>query len=159
MGWVRQLTSTWSPRKPVGSRTNWVSVAAATPLLLLFSVAATYLQFMGFIWYAAGPLREDCGQVERYAGGTIPAGATDLACTDTGNFNDRDHEIDFRMPREGAEERLLDAFPRLRRESRCAADACFRVRPDEPASRRLSGYLEATVEYEGDRAHVHVLAT
>ncbi|WP_329188361.1 hypothetical protein [Actinacidiphila glaucinigra] len=63
------------------------------------------------------------------------------------------------MPREGAEERLLDAFPRLRQESRCAADACFRVRPDEPASRRLWGYLEATVEYEGDRAHVHVLAT
>ncbi|MEU1616254.1 hypothetical protein ABZ479_03005 [Streptomyces sp. NPDC005722] len=153
------MTSTWSPRKPVGSRTDWVSVAAATPLLLLFSVAVTYLQFIGLIWYAAGPLHEDCARVERYSGGTIPAGATDVACTATGSFSDQDHEIDFRIPREGAEERLLDAFPRLQRESGCAADACFRVRPDAPASRRLWGHLEATVQYEDDRAHVHVLAT
>ncbi|MEU1539938.1 hypothetical protein ABZ461_17810 [Actinacidiphila glaucinigra] len=153
------MNGTWSPREPVPSRTDWARVAATTPLLLLFSVAAAYLQFIGLIWYAAGPHREDCARIERYSGGTVPAGATDVACTATGGLNDQDHEIDFRIPREGAEERLLDAFPRLRRESLCAADACFRVRPDEPASRGLWGYLEATVKYEGDRAHVHVLAT
>ncbi|MEU4095146.1 hypothetical protein [Streptomyces sp. NPDC026673] len=159
-GAAQQLAGAWSPRERVRSRTNWVSVAAAAPLLLLFSFAATYVQFIGLLWYAVGPLQEDCAHIERHSGGTVPAGATDVVCTSSGNLNDQDHEIDFRMPRQGAEERLLDAFPRLRRESRCAVDACFRVRPDEPVSRRRWGYLEATVVYEDDRtAHVHVFAT
>ncbi|MDX3093640.1 hypothetical protein PV703_14480 [Streptomyces sp. ME01-24h] len=153
------MTGTWSPREPVPSRTDWARVAAVFPLMLLLSLVVLRVQPGSFLAYAVATHTEDCGQVERYAGGTVPAGATDLACTNSGSLNDRDYAIDFRMPGPGAEDRLLDAFPRLRQESRCATDACFRIQPDEPADAGRSGYLEATVEYEGDRAHVHVLAT
>lgn len=128
------------------------------PLMLLLSLVVLPVPPGSFLAYAVATHTEDCGQVGRYAGGTVPAGATDVACTGSGNLNNRDREIDFRMPREGAEERLLDAFPRLRRESRCAADACFHVEPDEGVHAGRAVCLEATVEYEGDRAHVHVLA-
>lgn len=153
------MTSTWSPREPVRSTTNWPCVIAAVPAVVALCFFAALVAYGWVFSQALKPHSVDCAETESFFGGSIPPGATDVVCTNTGGFMDQAYDADFRMPRERLADRLTAAFPRLTVSQSCKADLCLHNGPDERWDGELSSYMEVTVTYQrDDTALVHIAA-
>ncbi|MET9880225.1 hypothetical protein ABZZ36_37295 [Actinacidiphila glaucinigra] len=152
------MTSTWSPRIPVRSTTNWPYVIAAIPTV----AALVFFALLAYAWvfaHALKPHSVDCAETEPFFGGSMPPGATEVVCTNTRGFMDQAYDADFRLPRERLADRLTAAFPRLRVSQSCKADLCLHNRPDEQRNDELSSYMEVTVTYQrDDTALIHIAA-
>ncbi|MGA5820568.1 hypothetical protein ACPC54_22200 [Kitasatospora sp. NPDC094028] len=89
---------------------TWLIGAAATAAVL---VPAGYAGWAVSTW-DGGPGAADCAEAVAFAGGRLPAQATEAHCTDNGGWQERGYLVDFRMPREELAQRLTTAFPRMR---------------------------------------------
>ncbi|MFD8707393.1 hypothetical protein ACFV1W_33230 [Kitasatospora sp. NPDC059648] len=103
-------------------------------------------------WEIGGPTAADCSEVMAFAGGKLPAQATEVHCTDKGGWQDRGYDADFRMPREDLAQRLSTAFPRVRLTGGTTAGLDFgnALAPDAkpPGDQAVTVHLKAA--YDGD---------
>jgi len=125
-----------------------------------------------FVWgitYASSddPLdtvsKVDCGEAMRFAGASMPEGASEQDCTSYSS-KDQSYEGTFRMPRSAVEEWLASAFPDAERPASCDGDLCAIVRndpSDENADKNTSGVydVDVSVRYEGGSAGDTALVT
>jgi hypothetical protein len=147
------------PREPVHSTTNWPYVITVVPAVVALSFFAL-LSYGNWVFsHALDPHSVDCAETESFFGGSVPAGATEVVCTNTRGFMDQAYDAEFRTSRERLADRLTAAFPRLTVSEYCEADLCLRNRPDERWDGGLSNAMAVTVTYQrDDTALVHMAA-
>ncbi|MEU9042211.1 MULTISPECIES: hypothetical protein [unclassified Kitasatospora] len=130
--------------------------ATRLPLAFLDLVLIAPFAWIGF---CALLLTEDgkphavgCSEAMEFAGGSIPAQATETVCTDDGGWQDRGYTVEFRMPRAELAQRLAAAFPRVRLGTDNASGLRFGNAHETNATRPSgqAGFLHLDATYDDD---------
>ncbi|MGW2820138.1 hypothetical protein ACWC24_03930 [Streptomyces sp. NPDC001443] len=133
-------------------------------LSLVFAVAVVG-RFVWVLSFASsdGPPgtvgRVSCDRALRFAGASLPAGASAQDCTSY-SWPDQAYDGSFRMPRSTVPQWLTAAFPRGQRPEMCDGDLCVFVR-NAPDDKNTTGAydVDVSVRYEGGSAGNTALVT
>ncbi|SOB83799.1 hypothetical protein [Streptomyces sp. 1331.2] len=131
--------------------------ATRLSLTLLGVVLIAPLACFGFLalllTQGGKPHAATCSEAMGFAGGSMPAEATETVCTDDGGWLDRGYTVEFRMPRAELATRLAAAFPRVRLGTDNATGLSFANAQETDAARpggqAMFLYLDATYDAGG----------
>ncbi|MER5749209.1 hypothetical protein [Streptomyces sp. NPDC002088] len=134
-------------------------------LCLVFSVVAVGWFVWGLVTFASSddPFNTvsevDCGEAMRFAGASMPEGATEEDCTSY-SWMDQSYDGSFRMPRSAVRGWLATSFPGAQRAASCDGDVCAIVRNDPDDENTTGAYdVDVSVRYEGGSAGDTALVT
>ncbi|MFJ9457097.1 hypothetical protein ACIRST_18665 [Kitasatospora sp. NPDC101447] len=132
-------------------RHRWVTGLSLAFLGIVLIAPLAFLGFCALLMTEGGkPHAVGCSEAMEFAGGSMPAQATEAVCTDDGGWQDRGYTVEFRMPRDELAQRLTAAFPRVRPGTDNASGLSFgSADASRPDGQAMFVHLDATYEAGG----------